>query len=706
MRVPRSLLVLLAATFSFRAAGPPATPKTAVIDTYGSTRVTDNYQWLETASDPKVKAWVADQNRYSRDYLDHLSMRTALHHDIDALLHQNPTSRYGFVYVGGHYFYRKFDAKQQQRMLFTTDSVDDLSQEKAVVDPNALDNSGHLSIDWFVPSLDGSLVGVALSQGGSEVSSLHIYQRESRHEIDQVIPRVNFPTGGGSMVWLPGNQSFLYTRYPSPGERAKADEPFYQQVYEHRLGTPVSADRYVLGKEFPRIAETVLSSDRAGKHIVVSVANGDGGEFEHFLRLPDGRFQQITHFADKVVAIKAGEDNALYLLSRQGADRGKILRVPTAQPDLAKAQLLIPEDRSNIEELSLVTENSLYLTTIDGGPHQVKVFELSGKQRPDLPVPPVSSVDNVLEGDGHSVLVGIQSYIQPRRILRLRQASLVPTAIALPANPEAEKLTINRLFAPSKDGTKVPMTVIAGPGYQADGKHAVLVYGYGGYGISMTPFYLGTSAYMVWLRSGNALVITNLRGGAEYGEAWHQQGRLTSKQNVFDDFAGCVRYLIDHNYAQRDKVAAVGGSNGGLLMGAALTQHPELFGAVVSFVGIYDMLRVERDANGEFNVTEFGSVKQPEQFRALYAYSPYHHVDTGVSYPAVLFMTGDNDGRVDPLHSRKMTARLQEATKSTHPILLRTSSTTGHGIGSSLNDQVEQQVDMFAFLYDQLGLKY
>jgi prolyl oligopeptidase len=262
-----------------------------------------------------------------------------------------------------------------------------------------------------------------------------------------------------------------------------------------------------------------------------------------------------------------------------------------------------------------------------------------------------------------------------------------------------------REFAVSKDGTRVPLNIIRRKGTKLDGTNPTLLYGYGGYGVNLNPGFLGSRG-RIWLDQGGVYVIANLRGGGEYGEQWHKEGNLTHKQNVFDDFTACAEHLIQRKYTSPAHLAIMGGSNGGLLMGVELAQHPELFRAVVSSVGIYDMLRVELDPNGAFNITEFGTIKDPEQFKALYAYSPYHHVQDGTKYPAVLFLTGENDHRVNPMNSRKMTARLQAANASDHPILLRTTAIAGHGIGTALDEQIEQGADIFSFLFDQLGVKY
>ncbi len=306
------------------------------------------------------------------------------------------------------------------------------------------------------------------------------------------------------------------------------------------------------------------------------------------------------------------------------------------------------------------------------------------------------------------MLFYVSSFLEPPILYRFDASTGSTTRIVTAAPLSSIKFDdaeVVREFATSKDGTRVPLNIIRLKGTKLDGTHSTVLTGYGGYGISRKPFFQGRFARL-WLDQGGIFVEANLRGGAEYGEEWHAAGNLTHKQNVFDDFLACAQYLIDQNYTSPAHLAIMGGSNGGLLMGAALTQRPDLFRAVVSYVGIYDMLRVELDPNGAFNVTEFGTVKDPDQFKALYAYSPYHHVKAGTAYPAILMPTGENDHRVNPMQSRKMIALLQASTSSHHPILLRTSSSTGHGlIGASLDEQIEQDTDVFSFLFDQLGIQ-
>jgi prolyl oligopeptidase len=313
-----------------------------------------------------------------------------------------------------------------------------------------------------------------------------------------------------------------------------------------------------------------------------------------------------------------------------------------------------------------------------------------------------SEIESLADG---RVLFDVSTYLRPRFYEEWNPSTgkAEETALKVTSPVAFNDAEVVRVFATSKDGTRIPLNIIEKKDTKRDGKNPVLLYGYGGFGISMTPSFAGAMRRL-WLDAGGIYVVANIRGGAEYGERWHQEGMLTKKQNDFDDFAAAGHYLIEQHYTSHEKLALMGGSNGGLLMGAVLTEHPKLAHAVVSSVGIYDMMRLELDPNGAFNVTEYGSVKDPEQFKALYAYSPYHHVEAGTAYPAVLMLTGAMDGRVNPMHSRKFAASLQASTSSGLPILLRTSANSGHGIGSSLNERIAEQTDMLTFLFDQLGM--
>jgi len=377
--------------------------------------------------------------------------------------------------------------------------------------------------------------------------------------------------------------------------------------------------------------------------------------------------------------------------------------LPLAETDLAKATAVVAEGQGVVDDFA-PSANGLYVAVMEGGPSRLRYYPRNHHSLVEVPVLPVSSVSGLHCWRGDTLLFANEGFLNPLGWYEWEPGLKKPRATAFcmtsPAN--FDDVEVVREFAVSKDGTKVPLSILRKKGTKLDGQNPTLLTGYGGYGICLAPRFSSTGR--IWFDAGGVFAEANLRGGGEYGEDWHKAGNLTRKQNVFDDFIACAEHLIKRHYTRPGKLAVMGSSNGGLLMGAFLTQRPDLARAVVSRVGIYDMLRVELDPNGSFNTTEFGSVKDPDQFQALYAYSPYHHVKDGSAYPAVLFPCGENDGRVNPAQSRKMTARLQAATSSGLPILLRTTATAGHGMGSSLNDRVAELADIYAFLFAEIGV--
>jgi len=405
--------------------------------------------------------------------------------------------------------------------------------------------------------------------------------------------------------------------------------------------------------------------------------------------------------------ITFGVDNSLWLLSHKNSDKGEIWHLPAGDMHLADAKRVVAASDASLEGSGyepgrvFVGTDRLCVTAINGGPEEIRVYTLGGKRLANVPTPELSAIGPLVRDGKDSFLFAAQNYITPRQWYRYGGATeLQPLPFHQETDVSLADIDMKRVFAVSKDGTKVPMTILMRKGTKLDGTNPTLITGYGGFSISTTPSFYGSR---LWFDHGGIVAITNLRGGGEYGESWHKAGSLTHKQNVFDDFAACAKYLIAHNYTSPEHLAAQGGSNGGLLMGAMIMQHPELFRVVLSFVGIYDMLRTELDPNGSFNVTEYGTVKNPVQFKALYAYSPYQHVKPGTKYPAVLFVTGDNDHRVNPAHSRKMTAALQSA-GSDNPVLLLTNANAGHGISTNVNEALLEQADADAFLFVELGM--
>ncbi|HTM57214.1 MAG TPA: prolyl oligopeptidase family serine peptidase [Candidatus Udaeobacter sp.] len=716
MKSPRSTWLPIAALVSLvlsplaaTAAGPPAAAKKPVEDRYWGVSVSEDYRWLENWNDHDVRDWVDGQNTFTRAMLDHLPSRPDVLKRVEALS-RSITPRYSdLVSRGGALFALKDQPPKNQPMLVRLSSPEDLGGERVLVDPNTLDPSGSTTIDFFVPSLDGSKVAVSLSKGGTESGDIHVVDARTGKEAGEVIPRVNGGTAGGSVAWNADASGLWYTRYPGPGERPEADRDFYQQVWFHRFGTPLTADRYVIGKDFPKIAEIELFSTDDGKYLLIEVKNGDGGEVAYWLRGPSGAITQVADFKDRITQAKLGAQS-LYLLSRHASANGAVLRVPLDLPTLVKAHVIIPASDTAIQSIQ-IAGTRLYSVDIVGGPNQVRMFTLDGAPLGRLPLPPVSSVNGIVRLRGDEVLVQEETFTEPARWMRYapesngpasHAESLEPTALEMKSPADFSDVEVRREFATSKDGTKVPINILMKKGTVLDGHAPLLLYGYGGYGISQQPGFRATRK--LWLEQGGIYAVANIRGGGEYGDAWHLAGNLTKKQNVFDDFAACADYLVDHHYTSKDKMACQGGSNGGLLMGAMIAQHPDLFGVVISSVGVYDMLRVELSPNGLFNVTEYGTVKDEAQFRSLLAYSPYQNLKNGTQYPSILLLTGANDPRVAPYNSFKFAARLQ-ATGTTRPVLLRTSMNTGH-IGTPLRARNQESADIYSFLFSQLGVTY
>ena len=716
MNILHPLVALLASTVFAGAvhAAPldyPVTPRQPVSDSYFGTTVSENYRWIENTDSPEVKSWIAAQNTLTRGVIDALPHRAAIKKELLTMIGGGRVTRGGFAFAGGKLFAVKRQPPKNQAMIVVLDGHADLKSERLVLDANLLDPTGKTAIDWFEPSLDGNHVAVSLSKNGSEDGTLYIYETASGKQLPDVVPRVQYPTGGGSVAWNADGSGFFYTRYPQVDERPKEDANFFMQVYFHRLGTPVAQDEYVIGKDFPRIAEIKLSASEDGKYLLADVANGDGGEHAFFLRGNDAKWLRIADYTDGFRNAEFGRDGRLYALGLKDSPRGRIvaLKLDTPGGGLPAATMVVAESDAVIETV-VPTQSRLYVNYLVGGPSELRVFGLDGRPMGTLGAEPISSIRAGARLVGDAILFGSQSFVRAfawfaydpakrgaRPVkTRLSDAPVYAIKGGIPG------VQVVREFARSKDGTKVPVNILYRKGGKRDGSQPMLLTGYGGYGHSLRPFFSRRAAF--WLRHGGAFAVANLRGGGEYGQEWHLAGNLTKKQNVFDDFIASAQLLVERGYTAPDRLAIEGGSNGGLLMGAAMVQRPELYRAVVSHVGLYDMLRVELTPNGAFNVTEFGTIKDASQFKALYAYSPLHHVQDGTAYPAVLLTTGEHDGRVDPWMTYKMTARLQAANPAGRPVLLRVASDAGHGIGTSLASTIEQDADVFAFLFAQLGM--
>ena len=676
-----------------RAARIPATA------TYHGVDVTEDYQWLEDASSEETMAWTKAQQDRTRTYLDGISWRGTLRERVEQLLRAERTAYRRLLSGGTTFFALKEQTPRQQPFLVALSDLDDPATERIVVDPDAIDPSGGTTIDFFVPSSDGRQVAVSLSEHGSEDGALYIYDADSREVVGEPIPHVNLM--GGSVAWRHDGGGFWYTLCAEP-------EGFRQQVWFRDVGG--APDRVDLAGSFAdeRIAENYLSASPDGRWVMDRVQKGDGGDWQVFVRSQDadGSWWRVADIPDKCVYAVLGTD-ALYLLSRRDAPHGKVLRLPlTLGATVADAHQIVPASGLVIDDLA-VTRGTVWVVAMDGGPQQLRAFDTSGTLLPPVEISPVSSVSSYfarLSTLGQDRIAwSCESFTEPARWWVAADGEAPrPTALATTTPIDLSGYEVTREFATSKDGTQIPLNVIAAPGTPRDGTAPALLTAYGGYGISLVPRF--DPELLLWLEQGGVYVVANIRGGGEYGEEWHHAGRLATKQNCFDDFIACAAHLDSSRISSRDRLAIMGGSNGGLLMGAVLTQRPDIACAVVAAVPVMDSLRSETTTNGRFNTTEFGTVEDPELFTALLAYSPYHNVVDGAAYPAVLLTAGENDVRVDAWHAKKMTARLQEATSSDRPVLLRLEF-TGHLTGS-LDQSIDEATDRHAFLFDQLGLGY
>lgn len=693
---------------------PPTTRQAKVTDRYHGVTVTEDFRWLEDWSSAEVKKWSNAQSEFARRHLDALPHASSIRKQVTKILSAESSSYGSLTFRDGKLFAIKHQPPKQQPFLVVMQSYTAPETARTLVDPNKLDEKGTTAIDWYKVSPNGQYVAVSLSSGGSEAGDLSIFSTTTGEVVFEKTAYVNSGTAGGSLAWSPDSKGYYYTRH----FRMHPDDPddinVFQHVFHHRLGSESKEDTYELGEGFPQIAEIQLTMNNTSGHLLATVQEGDGGKFAHYLRSPKGRWQQFSKFGDGTKQAIFGPQRDLYIVTLHDAPRGKLLRVGIDNVSIDRAETVLRQSDDSIvtsgiafwgERTVVPTKNRIYVVYQQGGPSVIRCFDHAGQSVPSPRQLEVSAVHGLLPLGDDDLLFGNTSFIDADAFYHYSAATdkTKRTPIADGASVDLSDAEVLREFAESRDGTKVPLNIIAKKNIALDGSHPCIVTGYGGYGINITPRFRSTNRLL--LDHDVIYVVANLRGGGEFGEQWHQEGNLTRKQNVFDDFAAVLQHLIDRGYTKSSTLGITGGSNGGLLMGATMTQHPNLVSAVVSRVGIYDMLRVELSANGAFNVTEFGTVKNTDQFQALLAYSPYHNVKDNAGYPATLFVTGANDPRVDPMQSRKMTARLQAVTRTKTPILLRTSANAGHGLDQSLSQAIEQSVDIYSFLFHHIGVR-
>lgn len=685
---------------------PVGTPRVPITTTYHAEAVTEDYRWLEDAASTETSSWTRAQHERTMRYLRSLPAYEDIRGRAREILEAGATSYAGLSKAGATYFALKHLPPRQQPFIVALDDLGDATSERTVVDPNEIDPTGATTIDWYVASPDGSTLAVSLSSHGTEDGTLRLFDVDTGAPGDLEIPHINSGTAGGSLAWREDGRAFWHTHHPLPGERdGLEDIGFFQDIWIHEL--EAGEARADLDGVFAddRIVESLLVGDAHGRWMLDRAANGDGGEWQLLLRSQTGgSWWLVADLDDRIVEAAFGGDS-LFLLSRKDAPHGQILRLPLDHgATVADSEVVVPASAVTIERLA-ATDAHLWVVDIDGGPSGLRGFTHHGDALPPVEVPAICAIDDLVPLGSGEVAYSVETFVSPRTWWRIGDADPAPRRTSLDTSTplDLSGYEVRRVFSTSDDGTRVPINLIAREGILDARPAPTLLTAYGGYGISIKPWF--QPGNLLWLEQGAVLAVANIRGGGEYGDEWHQAGRLTTKQNCFDDFATCARFLVETGVTTVDRLVIRGGSNGGLLMGAVLTQHPDVARAVIAAVPVMDMLRVELHPNGAFNVTEYGTVEDPEQFRALFAYSPYHRVVDGTSYPAVLLTAGEFDPRVDASHAKKMTARLQAATSSDAPILLRLES-GGHGIGQALDSEIDLLADMNAFALAQVDVTW
>ena len=674
----------------------PPTPTSDTAEVLHGETIPDPYRWLENGESSGTQEWTAAQNALTRSYLDAAPGREEIHRRLDQLL---AIGAIGVPKpVRGRYFYQRRDGRQNQPVLYLRVGVH--GDDTAVIDPNALDAAGSVALDWYYPSDDGRLLAYGLSENGSEQSVLQVLRVDSGEILDDRIPH----TRAADLAWLPDSSGFYYTRYPAPGQTPEGEEHYHRAIYFHRLGTDPAKDPLIFQpaekEHWPGVG---LSPE--GRWLVIGVARTFDQTDIYLQDLERGT--PPVAVAKDLAASFDGEvaHGRLFLRTNLDAPTYRLYAVDPEHPAREEWREIVAPRADAVLEGVTVTAKSLALSYLERASSRLRLTDHEGRSGSEVPLPTLGSLFGAgAEWDGAELYFGFSSYTVPPGVYRIDlDTGARELWRGVEADVDPSRFEVSQVAFQSKDGTEVSMFLVHRRGLVRDGSNPVYLTGYGGFNISMTPAF--SRSLLLWLERGGVVAIPNIRGGGEYGEGWHQDGMLARKQNSFDDFIAAAEWLIRQRYTSPERLAVAGGSNGGLLMGAVLTQRPELFRAVVVQVPLLDMLRYHRFLIARLWIPEYGSAEDPAQFPWLRAYSPYHHVRDRVAYPAVLLATAESDTRVDPMHARKMAARLQAATSSPRPILLRLESRAGHGAGKPLNKVLEELTDTWAFVFSELGVE-
>ncbi len=675
----------------------PSARLSDVVDTYHGTDVPDPYRWLEDPDAPESRTWIEAQNDLTFGWLGEIAERDQIRQRLETLWNYE---RFGIPFSkGDRYFFTKNDGLQNQSVLYVSESLE--AEPRVLLDPNLLSEDGTVALSGAAVSQDGDLLAYGLAEAGSDWNRWKIRDIRTGDDLPETLQWIKF----SSVSWLPDGSGFYYCRYPKPvqGQELEALNSNMTVAF-HKVGTDQAADTEVYARpdEPSLLFGAEVSED--GRFLIITARKGTDAKEQVLCRdlEADSAFVTLVEeFADEFTFL-GNEGATLFFKTDRGAPKGRVVAFDFPTPETVVE--IVPEAEETLRGVSLIGDQFIASYLRDAR-SLVKVYDLNGKPIRDVELPGLGTAGG-FGGDRSSTetFYAFNSFTAPSTIYRYDLDSGESTLFRRPQVAfDAEQYTTEQVFYTSKDGTRVPMFVSYKKGLERNGKNPTLLYGYGGFNISITPSF--SVSNLVWMEMGGVYAVPNIRGGGEYGEAWHRAGTKQQKQNVFDDFIAAAEYLIAERYTSTPRLAIFGGSNGGLLVGACITQRPDLFGAAMPAVGVLDMLRFHRFTIGYAWTDDYGCSDNPSEFEALYEYSPLHNVESGTAYPPTLITTADHDDRVVPAHSFKFAATLQAAQSGPNPILIRIDTDAGHGAGKPIAKVIDEAADRLGFLVRTLQVE-
>ncbi|MDX2270990.1 MAG: prolyl oligopeptidase family serine peptidase [Cyanobacteriota bacterium] len=669
------------------------------VDVYHGIAVADPYRWLEDPDTPATRAWIAAQNQVTFAYLESIPQRQSIG---ERLTHLWNYEKYSAPFREGNcYFYFKNDGLQNQSVLYTLNHLDDTP--RVLLDPNLLSADGTVALSGIAISPDGQWLAYGLSHAGSDWQEWRVREIATGVDGSDHLQWIKF--SGAS--WRQDQQGFFYSRYDPPHPQAQFEQVnYYQKLFYHRLGTAQSDD--ILIYERPDQKEWGFQGEvtEDGSYLIISVWRGTDPKnllFYKDLRDPNSPVVELISEFEAEYRFVEHEGSRFWLVTDWQAPRKRLIAIDITHPDKEHWQEIIPQAQETLESISLIHDQFVVFYLQDAHT-QIQIYDRDGCYQRTFPLPGLGSAGGFVgKRHDHETFFTFTSFVVPPTIYHYHFLTDQITVFRQPQlEVDASQYEVKQVFYSSRDGTSIPMFITHKKGIPLDGRHPTYLYGYGGFGVSLTPSF--SISLLVWLEMGGVYAVPNLRGGGEYGEEWHQAGTTIHKQRVFDDFIAAAEWLIAAGYTSSKKLAMAGGSNGGLLVGACMTQRPDLFAAALPAVGVMDMLRFDQFTIGWAWISEYGNPADPEQFHALYAYSPLHNLKPGTAYPATLITTADHDDRVVPAHSFKFAAALQQAHQGASPVLIRIETQAGHGSGKPTQKVIEEAADRWAFLVNVLQM--